>query len=146
MIRINLLKSFIISFLAFIMTNCSNFESKDIIIKDAHLYVPLNGSMMTSGYLSISNTSNKIIQVIGIDCAPYRTEMHETKMNSVGTIQMNKIESFILNPETNTIFVPGGKHVMFWGLGDYKKDKLDCSFVILDREPINFEFAVIKRG
>ena len=146
MIRINLLKSFVISLLAFILTSCFNFKKEEIIIKDAHLYMPLKGSIMTSGYLSIINNSNKFIEIQAIDCAPFRAEIHETKMTSAGTMKMDKINSFILTPDTNTIFVPGGKHIMFWGLNDYKEEKLSCAFDISDREPINFEFMVLKRG
>ena len=69
------------SLLLVIVTNCTR-SPEGLIIKDAHLYVPLNGSMMTGGYLSISNVTEESIEIIEIDCSPYRAEIHETKIDN----------------------------------------------------------------
>ena len=80
----NLFKIFSIFWAAVILASCTNVEKEKIIIKDAHLYVPLKGSMMTSGYLSISNQTTNDIQISSIDCSPVRAEVHETIVNSEG--------------------------------------------------------------
>ena len=139
-------KVIFISFFTFIIIGCSKQTPQKIIIKDAHLYVPLKGSMMTSGYLSMENTSNKSFEITGISCSSSRAEIHETKINAAGIMTMEKRDRFVLTPFEKIIFVPGGKHVMIWGLSDLTENYLDCSFNVYGEDPINFKFTVQKRG
>ena len=139
-------KVIFISFFTFIIIGCSKQIPQEVIIKDAHVYVPLKGSMMTSGYLSMENTSNKSFEITGISCSSSRAEIHETKVNAAGIMTMEKQDTFVLNPFEKIIFVPGGKHIMLWGLSDPTENYLDCSFNVYDEDPINFKFTVLKRG
>jgi len=143
---VNFLKIFSLQILIFISLGCSDFEENKIIIKDAHLYVPLKGSKITSGYMSIKNNTDVELQVSGIDCSPIRAEVHETTMTLEGTMKMEKIESFFLNPGMSTIFTPGGKHVMLWGLDGYGEKQLNCNFLISNQAPIKFAFSIKNRG
>ena len=139
-------KFIFISFFTFIIISCSKQTPQKVIIKDAHLYVPLKGSMMTSGYLSMENTSDKSFKITGISCTSSRAEIHETKVNAAGIMKMEKKDTFDLSPFEKIIFVPGGKHIMLWGLSDLTENFLDCSFNVYDEDPINFKFTVQKRG
>ena len=139
-------KFIFISFFTFIIISCSKQTPQKVIIKDAHLYVPLKGSMMTSGYLSMENTSDKSFEITGISCSSSRAEIHETKVNAAGIMKMEKKDTFDLSPFEKIIFVPGGKHIMLWGLSDLTENFLDCSFNVYDEDPINFKFTVQKRG
>ncbi len=139
------LKAFVISLVLGIVTNCTG-SPEGIVIKDAHLYIPLKGSMMTGGYLSVSNNSDDFIEIKGIDCAPFKAEIHETKIDSMGIMKMEKVESIILNADSQIIFVPGGKHIMLWGLSGFKGLELECSFILIDKDPIMFKFEVLNRG
>ena len=139
-------KVIFISFFTFIIIGCSKQTPQEVIIKDAHVYVPLKGSMMTSGYLSMENTSNKSFEITGISCSSSRAEIHETKINAAGIMTMEKRNRFVLTPFEKIIFVPGGKHIMLWGLSESNENNLDCSFNVYDADPINFKFTVQKRG
>lgn len=145
-IMINAFRYVFLSFFIFFITNCSESQSTEVIIKDPHLYVPLEGSAMTSGYLSITNTSGKAIEINGIDCLQIRAEIHETSLNAQGTMKMKKVDSFLLKPGTSSIFVPGGKHVMFWGLNNYDNEHLKCNFKVADGDAIDINFLVQERG
>ena len=101
---------------------------------------------MTSGYLSMENTSDKSLEITGISCSSTRAEIHETKVNAAGIMTMEKKDKFDLNPFEKIIFVPGGKHIMLWGLSDLTENYLDCSFNVYDEDSINFKFTVQKRG
>ena len=101
---------------------------------------------MTSGYLSMENTANKSFQITGISCSSSKAEIHETKVSTAGIMTMEKKDTFVLNPFEKIIFVPGGKHIMLWGLSDLTENYLDCSFYAFDEDPINFKFTVKKRG
>ena len=101
---------------------------------------------MTRGYLSMENTSDKSFKITGISCTSSRAEIHETKVNAAGIMKMEKKDTFDLSPFEKIIFVPGGKHIMLWGLSDLTENFLDCSFNVYDEDPINFKFTVQKRG
>ena len=139
-------KVIFISFFTFLIIGCSKQNPQEVIIKDAHLYAPLKGSMMTSGYLSMENTANKSFEIIGISCLSSRAEIHETKVSASGIMTMEKKDTFVLNPFEKIIFVPGGKHIMLWGMSDPNEKYLDCSFNVYDEDPINFKFTLQKRG
>ena len=128
------------------MISCAETSPVKVIIKDAHLYVPLKGSMMTSGYLSIVNKSNENIEILSIDCSPIRAEIHETTINAKGLMKMTKPNSVVLESQSSTIFVPGGKHIMFWVLNEFDSKYLPCSFLFADGDSINFNFLVQTRG
>ncbi|MBL6899689.1 MAG: copper chaperone PCu(A)C [SAR86 cluster bacterium] len=102
--------------------------------------------MMTSGYLSIVNKSDENIEILSIDCSPIRAEIHETTINAEGLMKMTKPDSVILESQSSTIFVPGGKHIMFWGLNGFDSKYLPCSFSLIDGDSINFNFLVQTRG
>jgi copper(I)-binding protein len=102
--------------------------------------------MMTSGYLSIVNKSNENIEILSIDCSPIRAEIHETTINAKGLMKMTKLSSVVLESQSSTIFVPGGKHIMFWGLNGFDSKYLPCSFSFVDGDSINFNFLVQTRG
>ena len=140
-----LVRAFIISLVLGILTNCTRSQ-EGIVIKDAHLYTPLKGSMMTGGYLSVSNNSDDFIEIKGIDCAPFKAEIHETTIDSMGIMKMEEIESLPLKADSQIIFVPGGIHIMLWGLSDFQEAELECSFEIMDKDPIMFNFEVLSRG
>ena len=61
-------------------------------------------------------------------------------------MMMKKKETFVLSPFEKIIFVPGGKHIMLWGLSDLTENYLECSFNVYDEDPINFKFMLQKRG
>jgi copper(I)-binding protein len=102
--------------------------------------------MMTSGYLSIVNKSDENIEILSIDCSPIRAEIHETTINAKGLMKMTKPNSVVLESQSSTIFVPGGKHIMFWGLNEFDSKYLPCSFSFVDGDSINFNFLVQTRG
>lgn len=101
---------------------------------------------MTSGYLSIVNESDENIEILSIDCSPIRAEIHETTINAKGLMKMTKPNSVVLESQSSTIFVPGGKHIMFWGLNGFDSKYLPCSFSFVDGDSINFNFLVQTRG
>ena len=97
-------------------------------------------------FMSFLGISDDFVEIKDIDCAPFKAEIHETKTDSTGIMKMEKIESLLLNPDSQIIFVPGGKHIMLQGLSGFKEPELDCSFILTDQDPIKFKFEVIKRG
>ena len=143
--QLNLAKIFCLYFIFFIAIGCTNTEPTSLIINDAHLNAPLKGVKITSGYMSIRNNTKKTIEVTDIDCSPLRAEIHETILNKQGNMKMQEVKSFLIGPESGTIFSPGGKHIMLWGLDEFNDKELDCLLILKNENPIPFNFLVQDR-
>ena len=95
--------------------------------------------------MSIRNNTKKTIEVTDIDCSPFRAEIHETILNKQGNMKMQEVKSFLISPESGTIFSPGGKHIMLWGLEEFNDKEIDCLLILKNENPIPFNFLVQDR-
>ena len=122
-----------------VIPGCSDISKPAIIIKDAHLYLPLKGKEMAAGYLRLENSQTKKIVISSIECKKVKASLHETILDSEGVMKMKKLEMFEVDPESQVDFMPGGKHIMFSGLKEFKEMVLMCSF--LSNTGIEFPFT-----
>ena len=126
------------------MPGCNDISSPDIIIKDAHLYLPLKGKEMAAGYLRIENNQTKKIVISSIECEKVEASLHETIADSEGVMKMKKLEMFDVDPGSHTNFMPRGKHVMFSGLKEFKESLLMCAFLSNTGVEFPFAFEVLR--
>ena len=119
------------------------FTSQKVIIKDAHVYLPLKGKDMAAGYLRITNKHSANIVINSIECEKVNASLHETIIDSEGLIKMQKLELFSIDPKTNVDFMPGGKHIMFSGFNQFKGKNLNCNFGSNTGSKIPFTFEVL---
>ena len=124
------------------LSGCNDSSNPGIIIKDAHLYMPLEGSDMAAGYLRLENHQLKKINISSIECKKVKASLHETVIDLEGTIKMKKLEMFSVGPESHVNFIPGGKHIMFSGLKEFKESILMCAFLSTSGIEIPFVFEV----
>ena len=147
MVRPIIKNKFFIIFSIFIyclvIPGCNDTSKPSIIIKDAHLYLPLKGTDMSAGYLRLENNQIKKIVISSIECEKVKASIHETILNSEGVIKMKKLEMFVIDAESNLNFMPGGKHVMFSGLKEFKESVLMCAFLSNSGIEIPFTFEVL---
>ena len=148
MIKLNIENKFLNIFCIFIycllMTGCNDINKPDIIIKDAHLYLPLKGAEMAAGYLKLENNQTKKIVISSIECRKVKASLHETIVDSEGVMKMKKLEMFVVDPGAHVNFMPEGKHVMFSGLKEFKESILVCTFLSNTGIEIPFTFEVLK--
>ena len=126
-----------------VIPGCNDNSKPSIIIKDAHLYLPLKGTDISAGYLRLENNQIKKIVISSIECEKVKASIHETILNSEGVIKMKKLEMFVIDAESNLNFMPGGKHVMFSGLKEFKESVLMCAFLSNSGIEIPFTFEVL---
>ena len=126
-----------------IIPDYNYFTSQKVIIKDAHLYLPLEGKDMAAGYLRITNKHNTNIVINSIECEKVSASLHETIIDSEGIIKMQKLAFFSIDPETNIDFMPGGKHIMFSGFNQFEEKDLECKFSSNIGLKIPFTFEVL---
>tara|TARA_B100001175_G_C19405048_1_gene588225 strand:+ start:7 stop:456 length:450 start_codon:yes stop_codon:yes gene_type:complete len=149
MVKPNTKNKYLIIFCIFIysliIAGCNDTSKSDIIIKDAHLYLPLKGTDMTAGYLRLENNLTKKIVISSIECEKVNASLHETVLNSEGMIKMKKLEMFFVESGSYEDFIPGGKHIMIAGLKEFKKNILMCAFLSNTGIEIPFTFEVLKK-
>ena len=127
-----------------IISGCNDNSKPSIIIKDAHLYLPLKGTDMAAGYLRLENNLTKKIVISSIECEKVSASIHETTIDSEGSIKMKKIELFSVDSESHVDFMPGAKHIMFSGIKDFKEKILMCNFSSKAGIEIPFTFEVLN--
>ena len=125
-----------------VLSGCNDSSNPGIIIKDAHLYMPLEGSDMAAGYLRVENHQLKEINISSIECKKVKASLHETVIDLEGMIKMKKLEMFSVGPESHVNFIPGGMHIMFSGLKEFKESILMCAFLSVSGIEIPFVFEV----
>ena len=147
MVRPIIKNKFFIIFSIFIyclaIPGCNDTSKPGIIIKDAHLYLPLKGTNMTAGYLRLENNQPNKIIINSIECEKVNASIHETILNSEGLLKMKKLEMLTVDRESNLNFIPGGKHVMLSGLKEFKENILVCTFLSNTGIEIPFTFEVL---
>ena len=125
-----------------VLSGCNDSSNSGIIIKDAHLYMPLEGSDMAAGYLRLENHQLKKINISSIECKKVKASLHETVIDLEGMVKMKKLEMFSVGPESHVNFIPGGMHIMFSGLKEFKESILMCAFLPVSGIEIPFVFEV----
>ena len=147
MIKLNIKNKFLNIFCIFVycllMPGCNDINKPDIIIKDAHLYLPLKGAEMAAGYLRLENNQTKKIVISSIECRKAKASLHETIVDSEGVMKMKKLEMFVVDPGSHVNFMPGGKHVMFSGLREFEESVLTCAFSSTTGVEFPFSFEVL---
>ena len=147
MIKLNIKNKFLNIFCIFVycllMPGCNDINKPDIIIKDAHLYLPLKGAEMAAGYLRLENNQTKKIVISSIECRKIEASLHETIVDSEGVMKMKKLEMFVVDPGSHVNFMPGGKHVMFSGLREFEESVLTCAFSSNTGVEFPFSFEVL---
>lgn len=89
----------------------SQAPTPEVEIANARIAVsPVSGNP-AAGYFDLTNHTSKPLVLTGVSVAETsRTEMHET----LGT-SMVQLPKLTIQPGEQTVFAPGGKHVMIFG-------------------------------
>lgn len=70
------------------------------------------GSMMLAGYVSLRNSGDAPLTVVGADSAAFRSvSMHES-LEENGVVRMHPLGKFAIAPGESVTFASGGKHLM----------------------------------
>ena len=88
--------------------------AQSIAIKDGFVRESIPGTTVSSAYMSISNTSDKAVTLIGASSkVSPRVEIHEHTMAD-GLMQMRQKESIVVNSKETVILQPSGLHLMIF--------------------------------
>ena len=120
----------IISLLFFFSCSESGREAP-IVVLDAYLKKPLEGTLSSAAYMSLKNTSDNKIIVRGLTCNNLLAEFHQTVIKDSGMMSMNKLNLLIVEPKSEINLVPGKEHIMLMGKSMSNKNKrIKCDLIL----------------
>jgi copper(I)-binding protein len=104
--------------LAMIPTYALSNEYKvgDLVIDHPAAKATPTTAMTAAGYVTITNTGDATDTLIAVEADFDRVEIHDTKVEN-DIASMFRIEGAVIAPGDTLTFAPGGKHIMFMGLG-----------------------------
>ena len=121
---------FIISLLFFFSCSESGREAP-IVVLDAYLKKPLEGTLSSAAYMSLKNTSDNKIIVRGLTCNNLLAEFHQTVIKDSGMMSMNKLNLLTVEPKSEITLVPGKEHIMLMGKSMSNKNKrIKCDLIL----------------
>ncbi len=142
--KITLVRTLILcSFL--IMSGYSAKEiDSDLIIEDAYLKLPLQGSRMAAAYLRFINKGNEKVYLESLDCGAIKADFHETFINKEGNIKMRRLENLSIKAFSSLEFKPGSKHIMMSGFDKITNSELSCNIILENGKKITFSFEILN--
>ncbi len=95
---------------------CSLAYAQDLSVKDVYVPEPPPGQTMAVMYLTISNLSDGARTLVAASSpAAARVEFH-THVHANGQMKMQALPKVELPGHSDTVFKPGGLHLMLFGL------------------------------
>ena len=83
-----------------------------LVASDVRISQPLPGARMSSGYLTLTNNSQKPITITEVTSPQFdRVEMHESLIED-GVARMVGLGDLTIPGNESIVFEPGGKHLM----------------------------------
>jgi hypothetical protein len=70
------------------------------------------GSMMLAGYLSLRNSGDAALTVVGADSAAFRSVSMHQSVEENGVERMRPLAKFAIAPGESVTFAPGSRHLM----------------------------------
>jgi copper(I)-binding protein len=70
------------------------------------------GAMMLAGYVTLRNSGDAPLTVVGADCAAFRSVSLHQSVEDGGVERMHPLGRFAIAPGASVTFAPGGKHLM----------------------------------
>ncbi|MEM9624156.1 MAG: copper chaperone PCu(A)C [Pseudomonadota bacterium] len=112
-----------------------------LTFRQASIRAPIPGSDKSVGYLQIYNSAEQTINLIAASSPQIRTiEFHQT-VERDGLMRMRRLEKIELASGTTTHFVPGGRHLMLFGVGEVD-DAIEIEFIDAQGQLYPVQFVV----
>jgi copper(I)-binding protein len=115
-----------------------------LAIRDGRLSLPAVAGNPAAAYFTLTNDSRATTAVAAVTVAGARSaEIHQTMGGSMGKV--DRLES---DPGTRLEFIPGGRHVMVFGLNSALKpgDKVELTLSFADGDKLSAPLTVEPAG
>lgn len=97
----------------------------------------------SAAYVKISNGTEAEVNLTSITSqVADRIEIHDVTTDAAGTMSMSKMDSMLIDPDSEQTLAPGGKHIMIYGLNaPLSAGEVVTMMVAFDNQPpmpVNF--------
>ena len=92
------------------------YKAGDLVVNHPVAKTTPATAMVGAGYLAITNNGDTSDSLIAVEADFQRVMIHDTKVEN-DIASMFHIDAAEIAPGETIIFAPGGKHIMFMGLG-----------------------------
>jgi copper(I)-binding protein len=92
------------------------YKVGDLVVDHPAAKTTPKTAMAGAGYVTIINTGDVADTLVAVEADFDRVEIHDTKVEN-DVASMFQIEGAVIAPGETLTFAPGGKHIMFMGLG-----------------------------
>lgn len=120
------------------------YSGESMLITDPWVRETLPSMKMTAGYFQLNNTSSTTKTMIAAEssCAN-RVEIHEHKLVD-GLMKMQKVPALEVKENSVINFVPGGYHLMMFGVSKQVKQGNSCEMRLIfqDKSVVTFTAPV----
>lgn len=121
-------------------------ETDGLKLENPRVRVPMGGTDKTAAYVTIHNSTDKAVVIVGGENdLSKRTELHTHEKSADGMMQMRKVDSFEVPAGGDLVLEPMGKHIMMFEIkpglkeGDVAKITLNTA----DGKKIKFEAPLV---
>ncbi len=143
----NMLKNLKIVFpYLFLILISTNTHAEGVIISDPIVRLSPPNAQMTAGYLTLENTTNKDIYLIGASSDDYKMiEIHETVMDG-DKASMKSVKSLQIKANEKVALKPMGVHLMLMGSKKMIKegDSVFIKLIFSSGDEVKANFTVKK--
>ena len=115
-----------------------------VTFENAWIRAPLPGQSVTAGYCDIVNRGAHSVAIVGFSgpaSGTLRIEMHETTDHD-GMVRMRPLKSLTIAPHTTVSLVPGGKHLMLFGL-QHAAEQITLKALFANQSDLAVTFSVV---
>lgn len=122
-------------------------QALELSVSNAQVKMFIPGTSKSAAYLTLSNQSNKAIELIKAEVAGVkRVEIHEHQHHE-GMMRMRKLDKLTIPALEQVTFQPGGLHLMLFEQVDEFKlgEKIKVTLTFANGEQKNTEATVVKQ-
>ncbi len=120
-------------------------SAAQVEVTEAWVKPTIPGTENGAGYMTVHNTGDLAVTVIGIRTDAARAaEVHRHIMTEDGMMRMTRVPKLVIAADETVTFEPGGYHVMFFGVKNPFKvgDTVDFEVLFEDADAVQVEAEV----
>lgn len=100
------------------LVGCAEPGDASLRFEDARIRLPVPGTDKSVGYFQVTNTTSVLITLVSAQATNVRAIEFHTIIRDGDMMRMRRLDSVDVAPGETVEFVPGGNHLMMFGVGE----------------------------
>jgi len=116
-------------------------------LASARLHAPAPGQPVSAGYFTLMNHGVEAVTLVGVESTQAKVQMHTTRTEGAGT-SMRPLEKVTIEPDQQTVFRPGGHHLMIRDIDQaaFTSSYLSVELVFADDSRLPAALEIVPMG